>query len=564
MGMFTGLGSRIRMNGDEPYDIDLENMVVWAMKRLRKDDRIIWLLGIVQRVALLRLRDSGKKVDLRMRRKIKRKLNGFDDDRVNADFESGFFLDWPHYESLVDMYQLGRMKDYSFHFREGKRLLPKTAAQILRDHKEMEERLKELAGDERFCSDGKPYLAFEDGWTWFVIEEGVSIQEARAMRHCGNGGGELEDRLLSLREPIHRGDLVFWKPHLTFILTDGVLGEMKGYANGRPESCYHPYVEQLLSQSDVQQVRGGGYLPENNFSFSDLDPAGRKRALESNPELAFDPFGDQGEILIEAENLRWIESSQPNFPPRLAVQVDSSSDWVAFQTPIHSSTRTAWVSHAWCVVHKGIVGPLMLDQEDTPTMLDSSTVALLSHPRLKQFSQGQDPLFRESNWGKALGLGGCCELMQSNPAYFRNSSLNDVWTVAGLSEAYLSVLNDRFDLGFRKASEGIELKCFDSTRAFAKETRNSRYLRVLGRCNSQAVRACLEEPPFDVPWLRLRHTENPSKERSISLILTPEGTEIFFEIMDFQNLCDFQGLVPEIIYRFGLGTAWETRFALAA
>ena len=81
------------------------------------------------------------------------------------------------------------------------------------------------------------------------------------MRHCGNGAGTEGDRLLSLREPVSKGDLHFWKPHLTFIINDGALGEMKGFANGKPEECFHPYVEGLLSRPEIREIGGAAIAP---------------------------------------------------------------------------------------------------------------------------------------------------------------------------------------------------------------------------------------------------------------------------------------------------------------
>ena len=49
--------------------------------------------------------------------------------------------------------------------------------------------------------------------------------------HCGNGNGIGGDKLYSLREPIMKPHKTCWKPHLTFILREGLLGEMKGFAN---------------------------------------------------------------------------------------------------------------------------------------------------------------------------------------------------------------------------------------------------------------------------------------------------------------------------------------------
>ncbi len=552
LAMFSGLGPKVRVNEFGQESVEFKSSVTWAMKRLRKDDRIVWFLSIIQRAALLRLRDGVARNHRSIERKIQRRLKGFDDNRVNADFESNFVQCWPHYESLEAVYQLGCMKNYPFYFKEGNKLIPKPAAIVLRDYQKMEERLNELAGNERFCMEGQPFLPFENGWTWFEIEGGMSGEEARAMKHCGNGAGKHGDRLLSLREPVERGEIVFWKPHLTFIINDGSLGEMKGYANNKPDSRYHPYVEGLLAHPKVEEIRGGGYLPENNFSFTDLKSGGKKRVLVANPELNFDSFGNEGQVLVENEEMRWIETRHPQFPENLPKLTGLATYWVVCQTPIETSAGTVWTSQAWCARRKGCVGPLILAQDHPLELLGPAVVALLLLPEIEQFPMGQDPLTTYSSWSKALGVEGCCELMQSKPIYFRDSSLKDIWQLVGLSEAYLSVLNYRFGLDVRKTSNGIELRRYNSPRAFARETCNQTLLQLSSQPDPDMRGKWLEEPPFEVPWLKLQTTKAMAGDRSVSLVLTSEGAVIFFEIMDFENTFDFTGIVPEIIYRFGL------------
>jgi hypothetical protein len=553
MVMFCGLGSGVLLRELDHVQLSFENAVEWAMEHLQKDDRIIWFLGIVQRGALLRMRNSGgRRIRPKVRRKIERKLKGFDDDRVLADLESDFTMNWPHYQSLADMYQSTLLKNYSFHFHKGKRFAPKSAGEILRDYEDMEERLQELAGGERFCTDGKPYLELENEWTWFAVEEGQSYQEAQAMRHCGNGGGRPGDVLLSLREPVRKGDLLFWKPHLTFILNNGVLGEMKGYANARPLKQLHHQVARLLSKLEIREVQGGGYLPQNNFAFCDMNITQQEQSLQANPDLIVDPFGDDGEVLIEGENFRWIESRAPSSPTRFTEMMDSSSSWIVFQMAVRSSKRTNWISYAWCSLRKGMLGRLFLERDDLDEVLSSSLVEILLMSVFKGFSMNQDPLSYGSDWGVTLMTEGCCKIMRRKPVYFRNSSLNAVWSLAGLSRAYLSVLNDRFGFSFRKTEDGIALRRFDSPVRFARETSNGRYIRSIQRLEDKSISGLPDESPFEVPWLKVRPAKKQEKSSELSLVLTAEGSCLFFEIMDFQSLRDFRGLVPEIIYRFGL------------
>ncbi len=130
-------------------------------------------------------------------------------------------------------------------------------------------------------------IAFPDGFAWWLLPRGGCPAEAQAMGHCGNVPSERPgDRILSLRRKVQRGDIVRWYPVATFILDrDGQLGEMKGRGNDKPSPKYHPYIVQLLRHHLITGIKGGGYMPENNFSMSDLDPVTREQLIREKPEL---------------------------------------------------------------------------------------------------------------------------------------------------------------------------------------------------------------------------------------------------------------------------------------
>ena len=148
-------------------------------------------------------------------------------------------------------------------------------------------------------------MEFEDGWAWFIVENGFSRQEAIAMRHCGNGNGNLGDQLYSL-EAIHKPHGICWKPHLTFILRKGYLGEMKGFANQKPNVSYNRYIKELLKLDEIEGIKGGGYLPQNNFEFLDLEKSTQIEVMEKKPFLEFDLIGNGGKtVLQDGKNGKW-------------------------------------------------------------------------------------------------------------------------------------------------------------------------------------------------------------------------------------------------------------------
>ena len=116
------------------------------------------------------------------------------------------------------------------------------------------------------------------GWKWVALGRGYCPAEAKAMGHCGNSGAREGDDILSLRDP--EG-----KAHLTFILNDGMLGEMKGRANNKPSKRFHPAIIELLMHPEIKAVRGGGYAPEKNFSLKDLDEPQRKWIEKAKPDI---------------------------------------------------------------------------------------------------------------------------------------------------------------------------------------------------------------------------------------------------------------------------------------
>jgi hypothetical protein len=133
-------------------------------------------------------------------------------------------------------------------------------------------------------------IEFPDGWAWWLLDRSYCPDEAKAMGHCGNeaaGPGRPDDRILSLRRKVAVRGVGYLEPHLTFILDErGLLGEMKGRGNEKPAPRYHPYIARLLEQKDlVRGIKGGGYLPEHNFSLDDLPPEEKERAKEANRGL---------------------------------------------------------------------------------------------------------------------------------------------------------------------------------------------------------------------------------------------------------------------------------------
>ena len=164
----------------------------------------------------------------------------------------------------------------------------KTSGQILEEMEEIEDRWKETrrryvepAGDEEMI------MKFPDGTAWFNLGRGSCSIEGEAMGHCGNVPSERGgDQILSLRKIVKQGSNTFHVPQLTFILDgNGELGEMKGFANEKPGEEFHDHIVALLNHDQIEGIKGGGYMPQSNFSLYDLEDETRDELLAKKPRL---------------------------------------------------------------------------------------------------------------------------------------------------------------------------------------------------------------------------------------------------------------------------------------
>ncbi len=127
-------------------------------------------------------------------------------------------------------------------------------------------------------------IDFGNGWSWWNLSRTYCNIEGNAMGHCGNGpSAQPGDTVLSLRKDMGHGN---FRPSLTFILhKDGMLGELKGRGNEKPNPRYHDMIAKLLLNPIIKGCDGGGYASENNFSVLDLPNEIRGALLKAKPEL---------------------------------------------------------------------------------------------------------------------------------------------------------------------------------------------------------------------------------------------------------------------------------------
>ena len=254
------------IKGLEPSAVDaLKKQVKYAMNKLKREDRIIWYL-----------------------KKYRGRFLGPDHpDAIETRKVASKFSDLLHFISNAETNSYQSVLNYQFK--------PDAKVdQVLEDLKGLEDlEVAKREEDSRLIDhneyeegDIKPIIEFDDGWAWWEIASESCELEGDAMRHCGNTATPKEgDKVLSLREPIQEGDKTYYKPHATFIVNNGFLGEMKGYGNQKPKASLHPYIKKLLLSDYVDMIMGGGYEPKQNFAFKDLKIEDQKEVLAVKPGL---------------------------------------------------------------------------------------------------------------------------------------------------------------------------------------------------------------------------------------------------------------------------------------
>jgi hypothetical protein len=249
-------------------------------KALQRQDRIVWAIQWHRIWYASKLIEQAGDPELISKRNINKLLAatgtnvGYDDAVNNGMFIANNIPEFQHYLSLP----IVEIKNYVWGKQTPEQLL-NSLSDIEDTWKEnIQDRGLELRGDETIIE------KFSDGYTWFNLNRQQCDREAKAMGHCGNGGTpKYGDTVLSLRKHIHDD---YWEPALTFILDrNGYLGEMKGRGNDKPTEAYHKYIIKLLLNPIVKGMKGGGYMPENNFSMEDLPDAIQEKLETTKPCL---------------------------------------------------------------------------------------------------------------------------------------------------------------------------------------------------------------------------------------------------------------------------------------
>lgn len=262
--------------------------IKWSKQFLKRNDRIVWYLRFVKAnlYASITGFDSKDRHEFVMSLPFMKKWvannpEGFQDNLLSHEYFNGREINTikstlGHALSM----EIREIQNLMFQWQSPWQL----RGELNRIENEWRETLKSRIDDD---GQSKIVMDFKDGFMWVDLDKGVCRREGDAMGHCGNAGNpQSGETILSLRKRDTIEGKTYWTPFLTFILdSKGYLGEMKGRGNQKPADRYHKYIVPLLKSDLVKGMKGGGYLPENNFALSDLPDAEFRALAEEKPTL---------------------------------------------------------------------------------------------------------------------------------------------------------------------------------------------------------------------------------------------------------------------------------------
>jgi len=284
------------VNGGVIRQEGASNLLKEIKSLLKRADRIIWWLrwwridatGGIIRSDIAEVKDDTTKTEEEKNQEIA---------RLKDLYKKITKKDYDYYEkntsilrNFNDFFNEERLEHWSAMFEQSPQVnqveweanLPPNELQIKLIEAEQEWRKKQ---EQEIEPEPDDQIIIDYGkYAWVKLDKEYCDLEGRAMGHCGNTASpKAGDRLLSFRTKIDGGRQ---RPHLTFILDkNGFLGEMKGRGNDKPSEKYHPYIVDLLQKDFVKGIKGGGYMPENNFDLSDLDDSTREQLIDAKPAL---------------------------------------------------------------------------------------------------------------------------------------------------------------------------------------------------------------------------------------------------------------------------------------
>jgi len=212
--------------------------------------------------------------------------------------------------------------------------------ELYNESKEWHDSLNLGQGDVNYKEENTIIKDFRDadgyGFYWADLNTNTSDEECKRMGHCGRTGSN--NNLYSLREnkKLPGGKFTLNKSHLTSSIgNDGILYQLKGPKNNKPQPEYHQYILPLFfvlggrGEEEDYLIQGFGseYASDLDFKITDLPDDTIKELYTQRPEL-FSSYSLRSKLnqmgLIEMPGLQSFVLSIPSH----AIDRYVDGDWL--------------------------------------------------------------------------------------------------------------------------------------------------------------------------------------------------------------------------------------------
>lgn len=146
-------------------------------------------------------------------------------------------------------------------------------------------------GEINYVEENEILLDYRDegiGFYWVNLNTNNSEEECDRMGHCGRTSSD--NTIYSLREVKRFNEkYTINKSHLTAAIgnRDGIVYQMKGPKNSKPQEKYYPYIIDLLLKNEHIKGFGSEYNSSDDFSLGDL-PEDKIKEIYSQKPILFD------------------------------------------------------------------------------------------------------------------------------------------------------------------------------------------------------------------------------------------------------------------------------------
>ena len=302
-----------------------------------------------------------------------------------------------------------------------------------------------------------------------------------------------------------------------------------------------------MKLKEVKGIKGGGYLPQNNFIFQDLNQASQIEVLEKNPCFEFDiidigerPFSESkmkenGNIFcgLIALNKRW---------DNLGWMIERNLNGSAFNHAFQLRFRNITILLLTVLTKKVVSVNCSAKVDGYPVQVCQK---FFYHPMVQVI--GESLLVPESTWDKVVDHDELKRLMSQKTRFFRNTPLSLIFEKFGFCHGLVEVINDQLNLNLKFLPDGIELLSFSSVKSFARRTGIDPLIRKSNGISTLPDHYCSDL--FHLGWLTFRKRKCPFKPLYIHI---QEGAVMYlFSSLNLNGSITPKKLLQELIYLFG-------------